>query len=44
MGDVNLLIHFPCHFSSALSPPREEDDLSQIWQLPGICYGAKANG
>ena len=42
-GDVKMLRHFPCHFSSAVSPPREEDDVSQIWQLPGICHGAKVN-
>ena len=28
----------PCPFSYAVSPPREVDDLSQIWPLPGICY------
>ena len=22
-----------CHFSSAVSQPREQDDLSQIWQF-----------
>ena len=34
----------PSPFSSAVSPPREVDGLSQIWPLPGICYGAKVDG
>ena len=34
----------PCLFPSAVSPPREVDGLSQIWPLPGICYGAKVDG
>ena len=38
-----MLRRFPCHFSSAVSPPREEDDLSQIWQLSGIFHSAKVN-
>ena len=36
--------HLPFHFSSAVSPPREEDDMFQSWQLPLICYGGKVNG
>ena len=40
-GDVETC---PSPFSSAVSPPREVDGLSQIWPLPGICYGAKVNG
>ena len=34
----------PSPFSSAVSPPREVDDLSQICPLPGICYGTNADG
>ena len=34
----------PSPFSSAVSPPHEVDDLSQIWLLPGICYSAKVDG
>ena len=26
----------PSHFSSAVSSPREEDGLSQIWPLSGV--------
>ena len=33
----------PYPFSSTVSPPREVDGLSQIWPLPGICYGAKVD-
>ena len=33
----------PSPFSSAVSPPREVGGLSQIWSLPGICYGAKVD-
>ena len=31
----------PSPFSSLVSLPPEVDGLSQIWSLPGICYGAK---
>ena len=31
-------------FSSAVSPLREVDSLSQIWSLPGISYGSKVDG
>ena len=31
-------------FSSAVSPPREVDGLSQIVPLPGICCGANVDG
>ena len=34
----------PSPFSYTVSRPREVDGLSQIWQLPGICYGAKVYG
>ena len=34
----------PSPFFYAISPPREVDGLSQIWQLTGICYGAKVDG
>ena len=34
----------PSSFSSAVSPPREVDDLPQMWPLPGICYGVKVDG
>ena len=34
----------PSPFSSAVSPPCQVDGLSQIWSLPGICYGAKMDG
>ena len=33
----------PSLFSSAISPPREVDRLSQIWPLTGICYGTKVD-
>ena len=33
-GDVIIFGHLPCYFSSAVSPPREEDDMLQSWQLP----------
>ena len=42
--DVKILGHLHCHFSFAFSPPREEDDMSQLWQLPHICNGGKVNG
>ena len=34
----------PSPFSTALSPPREVSDLSHIWPLPGVRYGAKVDG
>ena len=34
----------PSPFSSAVSPSSEVEGLSQIWPLPGICYGAKMDG
>ena len=34
----------PSHVSSVVSPPREVGGLSQIWPLPGICYGANVDG
>ena len=33
----------PSPFTSAISPPREVDDLSRIWPLPGLCYGAEVD-
>ena len=34
----------PSLFPSAVSPRREVDGLSQIWPLPGVCYGATVDG
>ena len=34
----------PSPFSSVVSPPHEVDSLSQIWPMPGICYGVKVDG
>ena len=36
-GDVETS---PSSFPPAISPSREVDSLSQIWPLPGECYGA----
>ena len=43
-GDVIIFGHLPCHFSSAVSLLREEDDMFKSWQLLRICSGGKVNG
>ena len=42
-GDVLIFEHLPCHFSSVVSPPREEDDYVSNLAV-AICYGGKVNG
>ena len=39
-----MMIISPSSFSYAISAPRKLDGLSQIWPLPGLCYGAKVDG
>ena len=41
-GDVKMLRHIHCQFSSAVSPSAVSP--ASIWQLPGICYAPKVNG
>ena len=41
---IPLLSPSPSPFSSDVSPPDEVNDVSQIWPLPGICYGDKVDG